>query len=274
MAAPFLISQSPAGMLAAMACVIAGGPWFADGLRALRLRRLLGSLARRPDEALRPGFGLARGRVALDRPLVAPLSGRPCAGFDLEVRAENAAHASRVQERRAFRLVTPDGDVAVDAPAARWDLAAGLELRVGSPDELSETVSRLLERSPELRWLKARGGPLLLSERALAAGTEACVVGERVLAADSQVIAEPELARTGTDDRPVSISREAGAPAAWAIRPSGELELCVVCDRTPSPARLAPPAWRLLGVALGPALALLGLLVLADAAAPYVSRGY
>src|SRR5262249_30669858 len=29
MAAPLLLSQNPAGMLAAVACVIAGGPWFA-----------------------------------------------------------------------------------------------------------------------------------------------------------------------------------------------------------------------------------------------------
>ncbi|HTR97460.1 MAG TPA: GIDE domain-containing protein [Candidatus Acidoferrales bacterium] len=266
MAAPLFISHGPAGMLAAVACVIVGGPWFADGLHALRQRRLLRSLRHREHESLRGGFGAVRGAVDSERPIVAPLSGRACAGFVLEVRDDSGAHSARLLERHPFVLHTPEGDIAVDARAAEWELAVGLERRVESVEELGVAVQRLLERSPELRWLKARGGPLRLTERVLPVGAEAFVLGER--ARDAAVHAGLEWARTGTDD--VAVPLAGAFSPLWSVRPAGELGLCVVSDRAPSPERLAPPLWRAAGALLGPALALAGLLILAGAAAPYV----
>jgi hypothetical protein len=54
---------------------------------------------------------------------------------------------------------------------------------------------------------------------------------------------------------------------------SESFERCVVSDRDPDPARLAPPAWRLLGTVGGPLLSLAGLLVLAEAAGHVLDGG-
>jgi len=259
-----LVPDSPAAMLAAVACVIAGGPWFADGVRALRRRRALRSLEGRAGLRLRDGAVVTHGVVGLESPLFAPLSARPCAGFVLEVRSPHFTMAGRVRESRAFRLATPDGVAVVDAPAAEWDLRATSERTFGSPSELSENLLGLLSRTAETRWLLARGGELVMTERALFAGAEAGVLGS---ARRTFVAAEAaELARTGTDD--VSGPAEAAetVPTSWTIGASDALETFVVSDRDPSPASLAPPAWRTAGAALGPVLALAGMLELAQVA--------
>ena len=93
-----LLGAGPAGMLTAGACVVAGGPWFADGLRAVRHRRLFAALRRRRNDGLREGLVLAHGRVELESPLFAPLSQRPCAGFVLEVRGADALFLLREKE--------------------------------------------------------------------------------------------------------------------------------------------------------------------------------
>ena len=59
------------GLLAATACVVAGGPLFAAGRRALRLRRALGSLEERPLEPDASGWVLVRG---VRRPVVGAVS--------------------------------------------------------------------------------------------------------------------------------------------------------------------------------------------------------
>jgi hypothetical protein len=274
MAAPFLIPVTPAAMLAAVACVVAGGPWFADGLHALRARRALRALRGQPFGPLRPGVLVVRGRVALESPLFAPLSARPCAGYVLEARLEGGPLAGAVHAQRDFRLETPDGPAEIAGARARWEIAAHFERTFATPDELSENLTALLERSPELRWLKSARRPIVLTERALLAGAEVCVLGVAEALRAEALPERVELARTGTDDDAVVMDEAPGrAVPAWRVGPEEPLERCVVSDRAPRPDALAPPAWRVLGALGGPALLLAGLLALVHAAAPLLEGG-
>jgi hypothetical protein len=259
------IPVSTAGMLAAIACVVAGGPWFADGLRALRLRRLLASLRERPLNANLNGLVQIRGRVALESPLFSPLSARPCAGFLLEAVGEGIPSGGAVRELRPFRLVSDEGSALVAAEAGDWQLPVTAERILKPGDALSAHLTALLHGNAEMQWLLGRGVTFRLVERALESGAAACVTG--FARASSVVVALPvPLAATGTD----------GASFAWGSAPAstpdvtvgGEdaLDLLVVSDRVPEPAKLWPSRWRTLGVVLGPSLALTGLLYLAHAA--------
>ena len=266
-------------MLAAVACVIAGGPWFADGLRALRQRRALAALRSGADARLREGPVTVRGIVVLDSPLFAPLSGRPCAGYMLEVGSTPATMLGRVSDTRAFRLATRDGIAEVEAADGLWEMAISSERTVGSVSELSENLRVLLASTPELRWLVAHGGPLVLRERALLAGSVAVVLGVATALA-VPALAEPmAFARTGTDDSAWIVNAPgATAPAsttpAWCIGAGEPFEHCVVSDGAPETWRFAPPAWRLLGTVLGPTLSLAGLLMLAEAAGRVLDGGF
>lgn len=266
-------------MLAAVACVIAGGPWFVDGLRALRQRRALAGLRAGEDAPLREGAVTARGYVVLASPLFAPLSGRPCAGYVLEVGSALTRMVGRVSDTRAFRLATRDGLADVDAVAGIWDVAVGTERHVDSVAELSENLKVLLASTPELRWLVAHGGPLVLRERALLAGSVALVLGVATSLAAPAVAQAGEFLRTGTDDGAWivnSTATAAAAPAtpAWGIGAGDLFERCIVSDGAPDSGRFAPPAWRLLGTVLGPALSLAGLLLLAQAAGRALDGGF
>ena len=262
----FFIPASPAAMLAAAACVIAGGPWFADGLRALRRRRALLALTAQDGRGLHEGTVLAHGVVGLESPLFAPLSARPCAGFVLELRSPRAGMVGRVSETRSFRLATPEGVALVEAKGARWDLKITEERTIGSSRELSENVATLLSRTPETRWLVARGGDLVLTERALHAGARAGVLGTARRTMAQAVAPSAQLARTGTNGPDYVVEAGVAATPTWTVGVSEALDPCVVSDRDPSPAALAPSVWRTLGAVLGPALALAGLLQLAHAA--------
>jgi len=74
------------GCALAATLVVTGAPIFGAGLRALRLRRRLRRLTRPELSYEADGFAHLWGRVALESPLVGPLSSQPCAGFVLEVR--------------------------------------------------------------------------------------------------------------------------------------------------------------------------------------------
>ena len=105
---------TPGGLALAALAVIAGAPLFSDGLRALRLRRQLAGL--RPG-ALEPSatrLTHVKGRVALESPLFAPISGAPCAGFALEAHAVGLPLIRTMDERRSFRLVA--GNVSAHVP--------------------------------------------------------------------------------------------------------------------------------------------------------------
>ena len=146
------------GLAGAVGAVVAGAPLFSDGLRALRLRRRLRRLAGASAPAEAGGFRHLEGTVALESPLFAPLSARPCAAFRLEVHAEGAPIARTVGERSGrSACVTRDGVAHVEADGARWALPRTAEREVAADQALSGTLARLLERAPEARLVAPRG---------------------------------------------------------------------------------------------------------------------
>jgi hypothetical protein len=277
MAVPLLIPVTPAAMLAAVACVVAGGPWFADGLRALRQRRALAAMRAGADAPLHEGAVTVRGNVVLASPLFAPLSGRPCAGYVLEVGSTKTTLVGRVSNTRAFHLATRGGLAEIEAEDGLWHLGIGTERTAGSVSELSENLQVLLASTPELRWLVAFGGPLVLRERALFAGTEVAVLGVASRIAVPNAPGVLSLVRTGTDDASWSEGARGGSSSSgeptWVVGPAEPFEHCVVSDGSPESGRFAPPAWRLLGTVLGPALSLAGLVILAEAAGRVLDGG-
>jgi hypothetical protein len=308
----FLLQPTLAGAALAALAVAGGAPIFSDGLRALRLRRQLGTLSEHALDQDPAGFVHTRGRVVLDSPLFSPLSGKPCAGFRLEVRSP-AARAIVVEERRPFRITVGDTSARVMAAAGRWVVSETGRREVAPGDGLSENLSALLNRSPEAQLLKERRVPILLIEHALLAGAETHVVGSIRRARPYELTPEMELMRTGTDDvvqmvagrtaGPLELVRDAGeadAGAAAESRPrttgpfgierrrrgrpfpgevdlwmdgGGLLDFVLVTDQPPSADQLAVSRWRTLGLLLGPALSLTGLLYLAHAADRLHSQG-
>ncbi len=255
------------GLAGAVGAIVAGAPLFSDGLRALRLRRRLRRL--RAASAGGEGFRHLEGTVALESPLFAPLSARPCASFRLELRAEGAPIARTVGDERSFRLVTPEGLAHVEADGVRWDLPRTAERELAAGDLLTGTLTRLLERAPEaLAWRRA-GGRLRLVERALVAGSACHVVGHArsVRAEVARAGVETVLLRTGTDDvpEPVSFAPPDSGPELW-VGPDGLVDFTLVSDREPAAGDLAVSRWRTLGLLAGPVLSLFGLLYLAAAA--------
>src|SRR5262245_57738525 len=98
------LQPSVAGLMLAVAAIVAGAPLFASGLRAIRLRQHFHRLRHQPLAELPGGFAHVYGRVALESPLFAPLTATACAGFELEVRAAGLSLHRRVDEHRSFRL--------------------------------------------------------------------------------------------------------------------------------------------------------------------------
>lgn len=263
----FEIPVSAAGLLLAAASVIAGAPWFADGLRSLRVRQALASL--RPESLARAARGLSqlRGRVELESPMFSPLSARPCAGYVLEVSGVGTRFGSSVSESRPFLLVE-DGDRArVEAEAIIWQLAVTAEREVEAGAVIPERIRALLDRNPDLRWLLAQRGALKLVERALCSGVECHVLGEL---RHERIVTRAEedwVARTGTDgDSVMESSATHDGAVMHRVVSSEVLERIVVANGAVDPAPLTPAAWRTSGTLLGPALCLAGLLYLAHAA--------
>ena len=268
---PFEIPVTTAGMLAATACVVGGGPLFANGLRALRQRRLLASLSPALAEPRADGFVHVVGTVALESPLFSPLSQRPCAGYELEVRASDGTVRGRVSQHRGFRLVSGECDAFVEEAGSRWVMPITAERKVAAGEKVSANMAALLDRDVNLRWLRARRVPMHIIERSIDAGANVEVIGcarsvesGAVEAADFEM---EELAATGTDGGPVAVSH-IPRPERPRLHLSGAepLELCVVADGSVSPMRFAPSQWRALGTLVGPLLALAGLIYLAHAA--------
>ena len=264
-----------AGVALAATAVAGGAPLFSEGLRTLRLRRAFARLEERPLRELPEGFVHVRGKVALESPLFAPLSGRPCAGFALEVGTAERGRVAILTERRPFRLVG-DGVVArVSGEDGHWRLAAGTSRLIVADEAISERLTALLARSPEAAWLRSTGQSLAVVERVLGAGAECHVVGTAHAVRPLTAAAEVGLARTGTDDvaepavtRTVDLlggSRPAFEPDLW-IDDGGSLEFLTVSDMPPGALGVPQPAWKLTGLWLGPLLSLTGLLYLADAA--------
>jgi hypothetical protein len=258
-----VIQATPVGGAIAAALVVAGASLFGAGLRSLRLRRHLRRLDERSPADPRAGFALVRGRVALESPLVGPLSGQPCAGYQLDVVGPRSMRLATLEDLRPFRLVADGGTAHVaGVDGGTWDLSAVAERAVGPADELSANLKALLQQSPEAQWLRRAGMTVTLVERALLANDECCVIGAVRAAQPYELISDIELARTGTDDAmPAAPTRHSESPELW-IEPDEHLEYLRVSDRPPDAAALAVSPWGTLGLILGPLLCIAGMLYL------------
>jgi hypothetical protein len=293
----FSLEPTVAGAALAALAVAGGGPLFSDGLRTLRLNRRMSRLDERALADAPTGFIHTRGRVVLDSPLFSPLSARPCAGFRLEMTCAGTGASAVVEERRPFRIVSGEVSARIMGGSARWRVSETARREIPPGEKLSEGLSALLRRAPEALWLRRRNQPVTLVERALAAGVECHVVGQARQARPYELPAELELARTGTDDAarlgvdrvaagarrpapggPFGIERRRpGRPFPaevdlW-VDGGGHLDFVLISDAPPRHPDVSRSPWRLLGLALGPAMSLGGLLYLAHAADLLRARG-
>jgi hypothetical protein len=253
----------------ATASVIAGAPLFSSGLHALRLRRELGRVREtRFADAPNDAFAQLCGVVSLESPLFGPLSGLPCAGFDLEIRGIGAPVDAVVAERRSFRLEGDDGIADVVDPIGPWDVAISAERVVGADEGITAGIAALLARAPEALWWRRAGGRLSLVERALPAGARAWVIG-RARVAPRGALAE--LRRTGTDAAAWTESTE-GARVSFGT--GDHLGWMRISDHAPDRGRLQVPLVRSAGVVLGPVIGFLGMLYLAFVANHALVRGW
>ncbi|HET9327555.1 MAG TPA: hypothetical protein VFQ05_12345 [Candidatus Eisenbacteria bacterium] len=263
-----VIQTTPVGGAIAAALVVAGASMFGAGLRSLRLRRQLSRLEVLSPGDERTGFGRVEGRVALESPLVGPLSGQPCAGYRLEVLGPRSMRLATLDDLRPFRLIAESGTAHVaGVDGGTWDLPVVAQRGVAPADELSENLRALLHQSPEAQWMRRAGMTVTLVERALRAGESCCVIGAARPAQPYELISDVELARTGTDDAPLSALRRAQAPELW-IEPDPQLQYLRISLEPPPTATLAVSPWRTLGLIAGPLLSLAGmiyLMALADA---------
>ncbi len=312
-----LLQPTIAGAAFAALAVAGGAPIFSDGLRTFRLRRQFEKLSERPLDEEPVGFIHTRGRVLLDSPLFSPLTGRPCAGYRLEVQGSGAARATVVEERRPFRIVSGDTSARVMAGAGRWVVSETGRREIAPDESVSERLAALLGRSADVLLLKHRGMPMVLTEHALFAGAQTHVVGQVRRARPYELSPEMELVRTGTDDVVQMVSgrpqqaiylvperaeepdvEPAGAPESippkrtgpfgierrapgrpfpgdvdlW-VDGGGLLDFVLVSDAPPAGDQLVMSRWRTLGLLLGPALSLTGLLYLAHAADQLHTQG-
>lgn len=271
-------------LLFAAVAVVAGAPLFAAGRRTLALRRAVGDLRATALDGDATGLVTVRGRVALEGPMFAPLSGRPCAGFTLDVAGDGMRVGARLGELRAFRLVGEHASARVVADRGTWRGAVTQERLVAPGEALPERLTQLIEQSAEVRWLRDRRVALRLTERALEVDAEVFVTGiarasgaANAVRHSSQVYAmveSVELAATGTDGMAWSVGSDGRVtrstePELW-IEADEPLERVLVSSEAPLPAVVAPPLWKLTLMLLGPALALAGLLYLARVAAPLI----
>lgn len=277
------------GLAMAAGAVVAGVPLFSAGASALRLRRSLAALAPALDADSRgvtapsadpsvapgalpesDGFAHLRGRTALESPLFSPLSGVPCAGYDLEVSAVGAHVRRTISQRRAFRVLVGHSAAHVHPASGRWDVGVTAERQVTADAPLSEGLAALIAHAPEATWWRRKGGTLYLVERALKVGAECHVVG---FARHAPVAMEgaAEWLRTGTDDVPVAAAH--GSRAELTIGSGDPAEFLLVADRAPHADELRIPLWRTAGAIAGPLLGLLGVLYLASAAQYFRALG-
>jgi hypothetical protein len=259
------------GLLAAAIAAAGGAPLFSDGLRAVRLRRSFAGLRATDLGLASEGFGEVRGRVALESPLFAPLSGKPCAGFRLEARVSGSRSMSVIEEHRAFLIASSGRTARVMNQRSRWELPVSAERDFAAGDVLSDRLASLIQRAPEMAWARGAGATLHLVERALFAGSICHVVGTVHQGRAIQMEDRVELLRTGTDGLAVDSGGHSGSgvenheePELW-VGNGEHLDFLYISDRASEPTRLAPPEWRVAGAIVGPLLSLAGLTYLAGA---------
>ena len=273
---PFIfIPLTPGGVLLAAVCVIAGAPLFARGRAAWNLRWRLARLATEPLAPDAHGVVRARGRVVLEGPLFAPLSGLPCAGYELYARGSGSSVTGVVRDLRQFRLEGEAASALVSPMHSDWHLPVTGRRVVAADEKLPERLRTLLESRAEIRWLRERGVALEVVERALCAGADVSVLAVAEASHAETVVIEEELEATGTDGafsgpRLVPGPEPAGPQLKLITNP--ELERAhVFAD--PADARYeGPPAWQVLLMFLGPALSFAGLLYLVQLVEPFFTR--
>lgn len=268
MSADFPVTLGLPVVLVALAALVGGAAWFADAYRALRLRRAHRELRARALADLRDGLVRVRGKVALAGPLFSPLGGRPCAGFVLEAHGVDAPVRGSVRELRAFELRDGDQVARVDAARGEWALPVSRERTFAPGEPLGANLEALLDRNPELAWLRRRGGSLRLVERALhhLEQVEIIAWADRSHEAAHAEVYDEQL-RTGTDGAAASRAYTQAATSEsfcdWRLSDTDGLPLQLIADGASAQAVRVPSALRTWGVAAGPVLALAGLLVLA-----------
>lgn len=274
---PFIhLPVTPGGVLLAVALAVAGAPLFARGRRAWRLRRALASLQESALTDDSSGLVRVSGRVELESPMFSPLSGRPCAGFELIVRGAASAVGGVIRERRTFRLEADGASARVRPERAEWHAPVTAQRTLAAGEAPTERLAALLDSYAELRWLRGRGVALEMVERSLEAGREVSVLAvarsERVMLAESS----ESLAATGTDGGGFTAPRLFPGPELESFELS--LETDDVLDKVqvhadpPGRAPVAPSRWEASLAWIGPALTLFGLLYLARAAEPLLRR--
>jgi len=262
-----LLHPTAGGLALAVAAVVAGAPLFSAGLRALRLRRSFEELAESPVDDTLTGFVHVSGTAVLSSPLFAPLTAAPCAGFLLEVHSLRGRSVKTVEVQRGFRVGGPAGWAHVTPAGGTWQLGVTAEREVAASDPLPASLESLVAQAPGALWWRRAGGTLRLVERALPAGAYCHVVGFARRAHALESAPELEVLRTGTGPIHEAVAAPASAPPAEVtLGPGDYVDFMLVTDRAPAPGALAVPAWRALGVLVGPALSLTGLLYLAAAA--------
>ena len=172
-----LFHPTPAGAALAAFAVAGGAPLFGEGLRVLRLRRALAGL--KPTDIADAPIGVAylSGRVALEGPLFGPISGKPCAGFKLEVRGAGGATVNDIEVKRNFRIVDGDRSAQVHGAAGVWEIATSASRTFAAAQPFSENLTHLLAECPEALWLRRQGIAITLVEHALLAGATCHVIG-------------------------------------------------------------------------------------------------
>lgn len=293
------------GAAFAALAVAGGAPLFTDGLRTLRLRRHFAGLSERRLEEAPTGFIRTHGRVVLDGPLFSPISAKPCAGFRIQVEGGRSGPVTAAEERRSFRIVVGETSARIVSGARPWLLSETARRLVEPGETLSENLAAMLRGSPEVALLRRQGRPIVLVERALLAGSDCHVVGFARHSRPYELPEEMEMIRTGTDDAVPVLAGAAPAGAAdpaWVdgatlvqteprpkrsgpfgierrlpgrpfpgdvdlwVDGGGLLDFVLVSDSPPGRDALSISPWRILGLLLGPALSLSGLLYLAHAA--------
>lgn len=246
---PFQFEVTAVGLAASLAAIVGGAPVFSHGLRALRLRRETSRLSATELGVSASGLVLARGTVLPDAALVAPVSGRVCAGWTLEVQGVQSRLSGSVSRRGDFTIDSGDVIAEVAAVRAEWAMPVTATRRLQAGDVLDGPLARAFEGNAELTWLRGLGVPLELTERALCAGSVVHVLGVVEMRA-----ADVEVLRSGTDVAPL----EVGGPGLHVVAAEPIERVRVSADPF-RPEEVAPPAWRAAGAVAGPALMLAGL---------------
>lgn len=257
---PFALPSRVIEPFALASLGVVGGCLLAHhGLRALRTVTAWRSI--RPGALVPQAAGpvAARGRVALEGPLFAPLSGRPCAGFELEVVGQSVRLGHTVRQSRPFRLVNADvaARVVDDRMVLRTSVTAERVLQPG--EAMPAGLQWLEDASVEMRWLRDRAMPLRLTERALFVDHEVVVLASARasnVVGSIQPVREEAIARaaTGTDGRAWSGAAERAVashePALWLEPCASDAALEIVDATHPAPMPQASH-WRTAMLPLG-----------------------